>query len=89
MKKRTFSKEQKPAILKEASEQGVSAVLAKHGIYPATYYSWKQKFEQMCEDGLRHGMTPGSSERDKTAGEREAIAEETAGRERVRGPFKR
>ncbi len=32
--------------------------MAKHGIYPATYYSWKQKFEQMGEDGLRHGMTP-------------------------------
>jgi len=58
MEKRTFSKEQKLAILKEASEQGVSAVLAKHGIYPATYYSWKKKFEQMGEDGLRHGMTP-------------------------------
>lgn len=58
MEKRTFSKEQKLAILKEASEQGVSTVLAKHGIYPATYYSWKKKFEQMGEDGFRHGMTP-------------------------------
>lgn len=57
MKKRTFSKEQKLAILKEASEQGVNATLAKHGIYPATYYSWKQKLSDMGEAGLAHGAS--------------------------------
>jgi putative transposase len=30
----------------------------KNGIYPATYYSWKKKFETMGEAGFRHGMTP-------------------------------
>jgi putative transposase len=58
MKKRTFTKEQKLAILKEASEQGVTFVIEKHGIYPATFYSWKKKFESMGEQGFRHGMTP-------------------------------
>jgi putative transposase len=58
MKKRTFTKEQKLAILKEASEQGVTATIEKHGIYPATYYSWKNKFETMGEAGFRHGITP-------------------------------
>jgi putative transposase len=58
MKKRTFTKEQKLAILKEASEQGVTLAIEKHGIYPATYYSWKKKFETMGEQGFRHGMTP-------------------------------
>lgn len=58
MNKRTFTKEQKLAILKEASEQGVTATIEKHGLYPATYYSWKKKFETMGEDGFRHGMTP-------------------------------
>lgn len=58
MKKRTFTKEEKLQILKEASEQGVTTTLEKHGIYPATFYSWKNKFETMGEAGFRHGMTP-------------------------------
>lgn len=58
MNKRTFSKEEKLRIVKEASEQGVKAVLAKYDLYPATYYSWKNKLEEMGEAGLQHGMTP-------------------------------
>ena len=58
MNKRTFSKEEKLRIIKEASEQGVRAVLEKYDIYPATYYSWKNKLEDMGEAGLEYGMTP-------------------------------
>ena len=58
MEKRTFNKEEKLRIIKEASEQGVNVTLEKYDIYPATYYSWKQKFEQMGEEGFHHGMTP-------------------------------
>lgn len=57
MKKRTFSKEEKINILNEASKNGVNVTLEKHSIYPATYYSWKSKYEQLGEDGLKHGMT--------------------------------
>ena len=57
MSKRTFTKQQKMSILKEASEQGVTKTLKKHGIYSATYYSWKEKFESMGEQGLDYGMT--------------------------------
>lgn len=52
------TKEEKLAILKEAAEHGVTATCEKHGIYPATYYNWKAKFETMGEDGFTHGMTP-------------------------------
>jgi putative transposase len=31
--------------------------LEKHGIYPATYYGWKNIFEAMGEAGFPHGMT--------------------------------
>jgi putative transposase len=58
MEKRKFSKEDKLQVIKEASEQGVTATLEKHGIYPATFYSWKKKLETMGEEGFRHGMTP-------------------------------
>jgi putative transposase len=58
MSKRTFSKEEKLRIVKEASEQGVKLVLEKYDIYPATYYSWKNKLEEMGEIGLQHGMSP-------------------------------
>ncbi|HHH52356.1 MAG TPA: transposase [Bacteroidetes bacterium] len=57
-RKRTFTKEEKLQILKEAETQGVKITLEKHGIYPATYYSWKKKYEEMGEMGFRHGMTP-------------------------------
>lgn len=58
MKKRTFSKEEKLQIIKEASEKGVSQTLEKYGVYPTSYYSWKKKFEEMGEEGFHHGMTP-------------------------------
>ena len=56
--KRTFTKEEKLLILKEVEQEGVKSTLEKHGIYPATYYSWKKKSEQMGEAGFQHGMTP-------------------------------
>lgn len=55
--KRTFTKQEKLSILKEAAENGVTITLDKHGIYPATYYSWRKKFKEMGEEGLTHGMT--------------------------------
>lgn len=58
MKKRTFSKEEKLAIIKEASIQGVKSTLEKHGVYPASYYSWKKKYDEMGDEGFHHGMTP-------------------------------
>ena len=58
MPKRNFTKEQKLEILKEATLEGVKTTLDKHGVYPATYYSWKKKFDSMGEAGFRHGMTP-------------------------------
>ena len=56
--KRVFTKEEKLLILKEAEEKGVKITLEKHAIYPATYYSWKRKYEEMGEAGFRHGITP-------------------------------
>lgn len=58
MKKRTFTKEDKLLIIKEASEHGVATTLEKYGVYPASFYSWKKKLDQMGEVGLQHGMTP-------------------------------
>jgi putative transposase len=58
MEKRTFTKEKKLEILKEATAHGVTATLEKHGIYPATYYSWRMKYETMGEEGFQHGMKP-------------------------------
>lgn len=58
MKKRTFTKEKKLEILKEATAHGVTTTLEKYGIYPATFYDWRKKYETMGEAGFRHGMTP-------------------------------
>lgn len=58
MKKRTFTKEEKLKILEESATHGVKLTLEKYGIYPATFYSWRRKYETMGEEGFRHGMTP-------------------------------
>ena len=58
MEKRTFTKEKKLEVLKEAASHGVTASVEKYGIYPATYYSWRKKYETMGEAGFRHGITP-------------------------------
>ena len=58
MKKRTFTKEEKLKIIKEASEQGVKPTLEKYGVYATSYYSWKQKSEEMGEEGFHLGMIP-------------------------------
>ncbi len=50
-------------ILREASENGVTATIEKHGIYPVTFYSWRKKFQEMGEEGLRHGATPAQIKR--------------------------
>jgi len=63
MKKRTFTKEEKLKIIKEASENGVNITLDKYGVYRASYYEWKKKFEQMGEEGFIHGMTPAQQRR--------------------------
>lgn len=52
------SKEEKLQILKEASQNGITITCEKYGIYPASYYTWKKKYEEMGEAGFRHGMTP-------------------------------
>lgn len=63
MEKRTFTKEEKLSIIKEVSEQGLKSTLEKHKIYPASYYSWKSKFDQMGEDGFSHGISLGQLKR--------------------------
>ena len=58
MKKRSFTKDEKLKIIQEASENGVKQTLEKYGVYRASYYDWKKKFELMGEEGFTHGMTP-------------------------------
>lgn len=58
MSNKKYSKEEKLAIIKESSEQGVRKTLAKYGIYAPTLYDWKKKFNEMGEEGLNFRMTP-------------------------------
>lgn len=52
-----FTKQEKVAILKEASKKGVKVTLAKYALYPGTFYYWKKKYESMGTEGLDHGLT--------------------------------
>jgi len=52
-----WSTDQKIKIVKESSTNGVRETLEKYGIYPATFYSWKKKLDEMGKEGFAHGMT--------------------------------
>jgi putative transposase len=51
-KKRTWSVQEKLAILKEAESEGVTATIRKHQIYGNTLYEWRKKYERSGERGL-------------------------------------
>lgn len=63
MEKRKFTKEEKLAIIKEVSEHGLKATLEKYSLYPASYYTWKRKFDTMGEEGFVHGINPAQIKR--------------------------
>ena len=63
MEKRKFTKDEKLAVFKEVSEQGLKSTLEKYNLYPASYYSWKKKFDEMGEEGFANGITPAQIKR--------------------------
>ena len=86
--KRIFSTEEKLSILREGSENGVQPTLEKHGIYPATFYSWRKKFNEMGEDGLSHGMTPAHLKRIRELEKENQKLKELVAEERLAGKLK-
>lgn len=52
MKKRKWTKEEKLKLIAEVEKEGVQVTLRKHGVYPATYYSWRKKLQVEGEAGL-------------------------------------
>ena len=52
MEKKKWSKREKLAILKEASEKGVEVTIRHHGVYPSTFYSWRKKYKTEGEAGF-------------------------------------
>ncbi len=89
MKKRTFTREEKLRIIKEGSEQGVKFILEKYALYPATYYSWKRKFEEMGEIGLQHGMTPKHLKRIRELEKENSLLKQLLAGKELEGKLKR
>jgi len=88
MNKRTFTTEEKLQIIKEASEKGVTATIEKYGIYPASYYSWKKKLDQMGEEGLQHGMTPEHLKRIRQLEKENAVLKQLLAEKELEGKLK-
>ncbi|NCP85512.1 MAG: transposase [Bacteroidetes bacterium] len=51
-KKRSWSKDEKLKILKEAKEKGVEITIRAHEVYPSTFYSWQKKYLLEGESGV-------------------------------------
>ena len=88
MSKRTFTKQEKLSILKEASEQGVTKTLKKYGIYSATYYSWKEKLSSMGEEGLDYGMTKALLKRIRELEKENKLLKELVAEKELEGKLK-
>ena len=88
MSKRTFSKEEKLTIIKEASEQGVTTTLEKYSIFPGTYYSWKAKLSQMGEEGLDYGMTKAHLKRIRNLEKENKLLKELVAEKEIEGRLK-
>ncbi len=86
--KRKFTKEEKLLVLQQAKEKGVKETLEKYGIYPATYYSWKEKYEQMGEMGFRHGMTPAHIKEIKRLEKENAVLKKLLAEKELEGHLK-
>ncbi|HPD65621.1 MAG TPA: transposase [Bacteroidia bacterium] len=52
--KRTWTGEEKEAILRDVEKPGIVIGCRKHGIYATTYYAWKKKYE---EGGIEKNMS--------------------------------
>lgn len=68
-----YTKEEKIKILRESEKNGVKATLEKHSLYPATFYYWKKKFDDLGEKGMDHGYSKEKAARIKEL-EKENVA---------------
>lgn len=88
MSNRKFTTEEKLTLLEEASEKGVTSTLEKHGIYPATYYAWKKKFESMGVEGFERGMTPEHQKRIRVLEKENKLLKELIAEKELEGKLK-
>lgn len=86
--KRTFSKESKLKILQESKVNGVKVTLEKYGVYPATFYSWRKKYDQMGEEGFRHGITPAQLREIRRLEKENAMLKEIIAEKELEGKLK-
>ena len=86
--KKHKTKQEKLAILKEASVNGVRSTLEKYGIYPATFYSWKKKFDEMGEQGLHHSMTKERIEKIKSLEQEVELLKQLLAEKELEGKLK-
>ena len=51
--KRTWTIEQKIAIIQEVEANGLTETIRKYGIYPSVYYYWKEKYDSGGPEALQ------------------------------------
>ena len=53
MRKKRRTPKEKLMILKEAEIEGILSTCRKYAIHPATYYNWKEKYEEGGVEALK------------------------------------
>ena len=77
MANRKFTTQQKLDILKEAATHGVKETLAKHDVYPASYYNWKRKLAQQGEEHFGKRVRSQQTKPTPTVRQRESTVQGT------------
>ena len=83
MAKRSFTPDQKAALLQEADQQGVVATCRKHQMSFSLFYQWRDKLTLKGKNGLEHGQAVLTQEVRRSVAENARLKKRLAEKELV------
>ena len=87
--KRSWTKEEKLSILREAEENGPEPTIRKHGLYPSTFYTWRNKYRHEGEASLgKQGRTTKDAAYLKQLEDENALLKQLLAEEKMAGALK-
>lgn len=83
-----YTKQDKIKILEESKKIGVKATLEKHALYPATFYYWKKKYDELGEKGMDHGYSKEKDSKIRELEKENKALKELLGEKELEGKLK-
>lgn len=83
-----FTKKEKLSIIAESKREGVKATLSKYDIYPGTFYYWKNRYEELGEQGMDHGSSKAKNAEIRALEKENAMLKQLLAEEKLEGKLK-